>query len=118
MVLLVTYQEKVVGGMVCPLLPGKELYEWYVCGLDREYRDRGIHPSVLVTWAAMDFAASAGIPRFNFMGMGRPDTPYGVRIFKARFGGRWVNHGRYVKVNRPVLYTLAEMGYNLWRFFT
>jgi len=45
--------------------------------------------------------------------MGTPDEAYGVRTFKERFGGRMVNHGRYSTVNRKLLYTVAELGYNL-----
>ncbi len=111
--IVVTHQKKVIGGIVCPVLPGKVMYEWYVCGLDRAYKDRGIHPSVLATWAALEYAAGNGIPEFDFMGMGTPDEAYGVRTFKERFGGRMVNHGRYSTVNRKLLYTVAELGYNL-----
>jgi len=111
--IVVTHQKKVIGGIVCPVLPGKVMYEWYVCGLDRAYKDRGIHPSVLATWEALEYAAGNGIPEFDFMGMGTPDEAYGVRTFKERFGGRMVNHGRYSTVNRKLLYTVAELGYNL-----
>ena len=37
--LLVKHQGKVIGGMMCPILMDKAIYEWYVCGLDEEYRE-------------------------------------------------------------------------------
>ena len=113
-ILLVTHENKVIGGIACPVTPGKAMYEWYVCGLDRQYKGKGIYPSVLVTWAAISRAAKNQIPCFDFMGMGNPEEPYGVRDFKARFGGNWVNHGRYARVNQKIMYSLAELGYNAW----
>ena len=113
-ILLVTHENKVIGGIACPVTPEKAMYEWYVCGLDRQYKGKGIYPSVLVTWAAISRAAKNQIPCFDFMGMGNPEEPYGVRDFKARFGGSWVNHGRYARVNQKMMYSLAEVGYNAW----
>ncbi|MFO7998513.1 MAG: hypothetical protein R6U86_05955 [Bacteroidales bacterium] len=113
-ILLVTHENKVIGGIACPVTAGKAMYEWYVCGLDRQYKEKGIYPSVLVTWAAISHAAKNQIPCFDFMGMGNPEEPYGVRDFKARFGGNWVNHGRYARVNQKMMYSLAELGYNAW----
>ena len=47
------------------------------------------------------------------MGVGKPDQEYGVRDFKARFGGELVNYGRLTRINNPFLYSLAEFGYNV-----
>jgi len=41
---------------VCPILQRKVIYEWYVCGLDREIKD--VYPSILATWAAIDYAVA------------------------------------------------------------
>ena len=35
----------------------------------------------------------------DFGGAGKPDEPYGVRTFKAKYGGELVNYGRYVCVH-------------------
>lgn len=114
-ILLVAYQGEVVGGIVCPMMPGRAMYEWYVAGLDRQLKGKGIYPSVLATWSAIEYAANNGLRYFDFMGMGVPDEPYGVRDFKARFGGEWVNHGRYMRVNNKLKYTLARLGYRAWQ---
>ena len=106
--LLVKYEEHIIGGIMCPILPNNTIYEWYVCGQDEQYRKQ--YPSVLATYAAMDYATKHDIPYFDFMGAGKPDEAYGVRDFKARFGGKEVEHGRYLYVCHPLLYRLGSLG--------
>jgi lipid II:glycine glycyltransferase (peptidoglycan interpeptide bridge formation enzyme) len=112
-ILLVHYERKVVGGIIFPFREHDAVYEWYVCGLDHELKFKGIYPSVLATWAAIDFAINNNIGTFDFMGVGKPDEPYGVRDFKLRFGGKIVNYGRYIRINNKLIYTIAELGYNV-----
>ncbi len=106
--LLIRYDAKIVGGIMCPILPGKVIYEWYVCGLDGEIKD--VYPSILATWAAMDYAVKKGIKRFDFMGAGAPDKDYGVREFKSKFGGELVEYGRFFKIYKPALYQVGKTG--------
>lgn len=113
-ILLAKYKGAVVGGMVCPISPGKALSEWYVCGLDKLHQD--IHPSVILTYGAIEYALKNDIPRFDFMGIGSPDKPYGVRDFKIRFGGKIVNYGRFERINKPLLYPVAKAGFSLLSF--
>lgn len=111
---LVWAERKVIGGIMCPVLEGKALYEFYVCGMDEEYRD--FYPSIVATWSAMEYANKCSIPLFDFMGAGKPGEEYGVRDFKARFGGEIVEHGRFLRVNRPFLYNMGKEGLKLMRF--
>jgi serine/alanine adding enzyme len=104
--LLVRYKGEIIGGIVCPILKGKCIYELYICGLDEEFKDQ--HPSIMATWAAMNYANEKNIPVFDFMGAGKPEEEYGVREFKARFGGKEVEYGRFLKVNKPVLFALGK----------
>ena len=97
-ILLAFKEDRVIGGMMCPVQDRKVMYEWYVCGLDKEYPLN--HPSIMVTWHALLYACDNGIQTFDFMGLGKPGIPYGVRDFKLRFGGEVVNYGRYTKVFR------------------
>lgn len=106
--LLVYFEDKVIGGIVCPIMPNKAIYEFYVCGLDTEYKDQ--YPSVMATWAAIEYANQHNIPVFDFMGAGSPDESYGVREFKSRFGGQEVELGRYVNILNPLLYRLGVFG--------
>lgn len=109
-ILLVKRNNRVIGGILCPVTPGKSIYEWYVCGLDREFP--ALHPSVLATWAGLEYASTHNIPQFDFLGVGLPDKPYGVREFKSRFGGDTVNYGRFARINKRWAYFLAELGFN------
>ena len=106
--LLVQYQGKVIGGMMCPILNNKAIYEWYVCGLDEEYRE--LYPSVMATYAAIEYAKQNHISLLDFMGAGTPDIPYGVRDFKAEFGGELVEYGRFLCIRKPLLYRIGKMG--------
>lgn len=106
--LLIKYEGKIIGGMMCPILADKIIYEWYVCGLDEDFRE--YYPSVVATYAAIEYAKEHGLPLFDFMGAGKPDVPYGVRDFKMEFGGELVEHGRYVCVQKLVLYRIGKWG--------
>lgn len=106
--LLVKHEGKVIGGMMCPILEGRAIYEWYVCGLDEEYRE--LYPSVMATYAAIEYAKEKHIPLFDFMGAGKPDEPYGVRDFKMEFGGEQVEYGRFLCVRKPMLYAIGKLG--------
>lgn len=111
--LLQKHNGKVVGGIMCPIFENRCIYEWYICGMDSEYKD--IRPSVMATWAAMDYANQHGIARFDVMGAGVPDVPYGVRDFKAEFGGQLVEHGRFVCVREPILYKIGVLAVKMLR---
>jgi lipid II:glycine glycyltransferase (peptidoglycan interpeptide bridge formation enzyme) len=106
--LLVWYNDSIIGGIMCPILEGKAIYEFYVCGLDTGYKEQ--YPSVMATWAAMEYACQHRIPLFDFMGAGSPDSAYGVREFKARFGGLLVEEGRFLRINNPFLYNAGKTG--------
>ncbi|HCM59957.1 MAG TPA: hypothetical protein DIS74_06225 [Bacteroidales bacterium] len=107
--LLIRYNGRIIGGIMCPVFGKNAIYEWYVAGEDG--RHQGIYPSVLATWAAIEYGAMNGIGIFDFMGAGRPDEDYGVREFKSKFGGRQVEHGRFLKVfNKPV-YNVGRLLY-------
>ena len=106
--LLVLYNEQVVGGSVCMTLENHGVYEWFACGKDGVYRN--IHPSSVTKYIGMKFAADNGYKIFDMMGAGKPNESYGVRDFKAEFGGELVEHGRFLYVRKPLLYWIGKMG--------
>ena len=106
--ILVELDGKIVGGTVCVCLPGKAVYEWYAYGLDNCRDD--IRPLSVAIWGEMQYAAENGYPLFDFMGAGKPDEPYGVRDFKAEFGGELVEHGRFLCIRKPLLYKIGTLG--------
>lgn len=104
--LMVEFEGKVIGGIMSPVLKDQAIYEWYIAGKDQEHRDQ--HPSVLATYAAMDYGVRNGLKYFDFMGAGPADEEYGVRDFKARFGGDQVEDGRFRLILKPILYKVGE----------
>ncbi|MGN0187155.1 MAG: lipid II:glycine glycyltransferase FemX [Paludibacteraceae bacterium] len=109
--LLVEYKQNIIGGTVCVALEGRTLFEWFVCGQDGYYKT--IFPSSLATYAGLCYAADHGMSRFDMMGAGIPDENYGVRDFKARFGGRLVEYGRWLYICKPLLYRIGTLGVRL-----
>jgi hypothetical protein len=106
--LLVRHENRIIGGIMCPVLDGRAVYEYYVCGMDGSFPE--LYPSVMATWCAMEYACNNGIGTFDMMGAGRAGEHYGVRDFKARFGGELVECGRFLRVSRPALYRLGRIG--------
>ena len=106
--ILVGLNNEIIGGTVCVEQEGKCLYEWFVCGRDGEWK--AIFPSCYATYAGIKYAAEHNMPRFDMMGAGKPDEAYGVRDFKAKFGGKEVEHGRFLSVTQPILYQIGKLG--------
>ncbi len=120
--LLTEYQGRIIGGTVCVAFqkspmsnlqstnttPAGVVYEWFACGEDGVYPH--IFPSCYATYAGIRYAAEHGCPRFDMMGAGKPGKDYGVRDFKAKFGGKEVEHGRYMCVLRPMLFKIGTIG--------
>ena len=104
---LIKHEDKIIGGIMCPIYKDK-IYEWFVCGLDGEIKN--VYPSVLATWAPIDYAANNGLKYFDFLGAGKPNEDYGVREFKSKFGGQLVNYGRFVKVYNKTLFNIGKLG--------
>ena len=106
--LLVRYKDEIVGGTVC-VYDDETVYEWFACGKDGLYKS--IFPSTLATWSGIRFAAESGRKRFDMMGAGAPgDGGYGVRDFKAKFGGELVEYGRFKYICDPLLYAIGKLG--------
>lgn len=122
--ILVELNGEIIGGTVCVVFnrdkfetinhksqittPPSVVYEWFVCGRDGEWKS--IFPSSLATYAGIKYAAEHNCSRFDMMGAGTPDEAYGVRDFKARFGGKEVEHGRFLCITKPLLYKIGVLG--------
>ncbi len=85
------------------------LYGWYG-GLNREYGQ--YDPNELLTWHILDWGARKGFKIYDFGGAGKPDEEYGVRDFKAKFGGQLVSFGRYRCVHAPNKLAVSQFLYS------
>ena len=108
-ILLVEYNEKIIGGTVCVVLKDTTVYEWFVCGMD-DIDVKTIFPSEVATYAGLKYSTENGCKVFDMMGAGVPDVHYGVRDFKAKFGGQLVEYGRFRYVCNPFLFKLGTFG--------
>jgi hypothetical protein len=113
--LFVRLNGRIVGGTVCVCLPGYAVYEWFACGEDGVHKN--IYPSTVATYAGIRYAAQNGYQHFDMMGAGKPNEGYGVRDFKAKFGGQLVEHGRFINVINPLLYIVGKLGVKLLKKF-
>jgi serine/alanine adding enzyme len=90
------------------------IYGWYG-GIDRSYSD--YLPGELLMWQILKWGAEAGYKVYDFGGAGKPGEVYGVRDFKAKFGGQLVCFGRNVNVHSPKLLRWSQLGYKVYRHF-
>jgi lipid II:glycine glycyltransferase (peptidoglycan interpeptide bridge formation enzyme) len=88
------------------------IYGWYG-GMDREYSSYS--PNELLLWYIFKWGAENGYKVYDFGGAGKPDEDYGVRDFKAKFGGDLVCFGRNTRVHSPTLLKLSEKAYAIYR---
>lgn len=114
-IILLKYNEKVIGGMCCVFLNKTTAYEWFVCGDDSV--GKNMFSSVLATWAGIEYAASNGYERFDFMGAGIPGKEYGVREFKSKFGGELVENGRFLYICNPLQFKSGKLIVSLLKHF-
>jgi len=89
-----------------------KIYGWYG-GFDRDFRNMDVNENIY--WNLIEWGASNGYKWLDFGGAGRPNQKYGVRDFKAKFGGELVNWGRYTYAHHPVLYKLGKFGYRIYQ---
>ena len=91
------------------------IYGWY-SGIDRKYSR--YNPNENLMWYVLSFGMRNGYKVYDFGGAGKPNEQYGVRDFKAKFGGDLVCFGRNTLVHCPNLLPLSKLGYRIYRRLT
>lgn len=89
----------------------EQVFMWYGGSL----RMSGLSPVAQLQWREIEWSSEHGIELYDFGGAGWPNIPYGVRDFKAKFGGDLVCYGRYRKVYSRWKMALAERAYEFGR---
>jgi hypothetical protein len=102
-----------IGALMLLLYKGL-VYYWYT-GTLREFAS--YRPGDLLVWHSLEFGSQNGYRLYDFGGGGKPEEEYGVRDFKAKFGGTLVNFGRNVCVHSPLRLKLSQEGYQMMRKF-
>jgi len=106
--LLLKYEDKIIGGQISFCLKNYGVYDLFMTGDDLNYKK--LRPSTLATYSGLQYAAKNGCAFCDLMGAGKPGQKYGVRDFKASFGGKLVEYGRYQYICHPLLYTIGKVG--------
>ncbi len=109
---VLAYVEQIPVAASVELIYKDVVYGWYN-GMDRNY-GRYI-PNELLMWNILQWGASSGYRLYDFGGAGRPDVEYGVREFKAKFGGALVCFGRNTFVHAPLRLRISTLGYETMR---
>ena len=93
----------------------KELiFGWYG-GMDRSFS--AFIPNDLLMAHILESGSANGYRKYDFGGAGKSDKDYGVRDFKAKFGGDLVSYGRNTWIPHPSLFSLSNFGYEMIRNF-
>jgi hypothetical protein len=88
------------------------IYGWYGA-VDRSYSNESL--GELLLWRILEWGVNNGYKTYDFGGAGKPNEAYGVRDFKAKFGGQLVSFGRNTCIHAPALFHLSKLGYSLFR---
>jgi CelD/BcsL family acetyltransferase involved in cellulose biosynthesis len=110
---LARWEDRTIG--VLSLLRYRGVVTYWYTGTLREHAT--LRAGDLLAWHAISTEAAAGNRVFDFGGAGRPDEPYGVRDFKAKYGGELIEPGRATWTASPLRYRVTTAGYELVRRF-
>ena len=88
------------------------VFGWFG-GLDRAFSSYG--PNELLMWNILEWSSENGFRVYDFGGAGKPGEDYGVRDFKAKFGGDLVSFGRNTCVHNPMGLRVSDVGYRIFR---
>jgi len=91
------------------LLLYKDVIIYWYTGALRAYS--AYRAADLLAWYMIEWGQQHGFRLLDFGGAGKPDEEYGVRDFKAKFGGELVNLGRNVCVHAPLTLQLSKWLY-------
>jgi len=105
------YEGEIIGCMLA-LVYKDRIYDFYA-GSKKEFYNK--YPNDLIPWEVFKWGRENQIKIFDFGGAGKPGIPYGVRDYKKKFGGEFVNYGRLLRVNKPLLMKMGLMGMAIYR---
>ncbi|MGD9856529.1 MAG: lipid II:glycine glycyltransferase FemX [Planctomycetaceae bacterium] len=107
---IASHQGAAVAGGVVLVFKGR-MYAWY----GGTTRPPGITPFDGFTWDEIQWGSRNHQQTYDFGGAGWPDEDYGPRKFKAKFGGRLVNYGRYLKIYSGWKMAVAKTSFRVLR---
>ncbi len=112
-ILVAKAEGEIIGALTLLINNGIILY-WYT-GVLRKFS--AYRAADFLVWHTLEWGSQNGYRLFDFGGGGKPDEEYGVRDFKAKYGGDLVNYGRNISVHSPAQLKLSKMAYELVKKF-
>jgi lipid II:glycine glycyltransferase (peptidoglycan interpeptide bridge formation enzyme) len=110
-ILFAKYKDEYIATQIA-LLDNKAIYAWYTGAI----RDNlSLHPGDLLIWHLLEWGSKNGLKTFDFGGGGTKTKNLNLRNYKERFGGEFLNYGRYKKIHSPLKMRVAEAGLKVYR---
>lgn len=111
-VFIVKNEDRIIGVMYT-FCYKDTIFDWYAGALSEYYNK---YPNDLIPWEVFLWGQQQGFSRFDFGGAGKPNVPYGVRDYKKKFGGEFVNFGRYERINQPIVFNISKTAFKFLRY--
>ena len=105
------YKDEIIGCMLA-LCFGDTIYDFYAGSLKTFYKK---YPNDLIPWEVFKWGKKNNFKVFDFGGAGKLDVAYGVREYKKKFGGQFVEFGRYEQIHQPIMFKIAKIGFKIWQ---
>lgn len=99
------FEDKLIGTMYTLCFKNR-IYDFFA-GSNSQYLH--LFPNSFLPWKIFLWGKENGLTIFDWGGAGKPEVYYGVRDYKEKFGGEYVNFGRYTKINKPIIYDFSKM---------
>ena len=104
--------ENNVIGCLIALVYKDTIYDYYAGSYQKYYNK---YPNDLIPWEIFKWSRKNNYKTFDFGGAGKPNVPYGVRDYKKKFGGMFVEFGRFEKPHQPIIYYFVKSIFKLWQ---
>jgi len=106
-------EDKLIGAYLMMLFKDV-IYFWYSAD---DYNMRQYYPTDGFINHIIQWGIENQYRMLDFGWAGREDEPYGVRAFKAKFGGDEIRFGRHVRTHKAMLLALSKTGFIIYKKF-
>ncbi|MBN1183511.1 MAG: GNAT family N-acetyltransferase [Bacteroidales bacterium] len=90
------------------------IYDYYA-GSSLKHANK--YPNDVLIIEILKWGCSHNYDYFDFGGAGKPGIKYNVRDYKLQFSNNLVEFGRFQRIHKPLLYSIAKLGLLVWKRF-
>ena len=109
-IILIRYQEKIVGGAILGFENTTTVYCLYYWGKSKRYKN--IYPTIYTLYSAMQMPENEGFKYFDYMDVGYLNKKTGRLYFLLQFGGKQSATRRWYRCNWSLLNFFANKIYD------